>query len=140
MGPLEFLPETEAFGLMGRLSKFVLREAAKQLVAWRDYGIHLNSCINLSSSQLGDPMLVDNYAYIVRDAGHEYGNFTFEVIEQDLATPDAPHVQMLAALRNKGFRICLDNFRVAASSLGTFELLAFDEINIHSSFFALSAK
>jgi hypothetical protein len=27
MGPLEFLPEIEAFGLMGRLSKFVLREA-----------------------------------------------------------------------------------------------------------------
>jgi EAL domain-containing protein (putative c-di-GMP-specific phosphodiesterase class I) len=133
MGPLEFLPETEAFGLMSKLSEYVLRESSQQLVAWRDSGIHLNACINLSSSQLGDPMLAENYAEIVREAGLECGRFTFEVIEQDLADPDAPHVQMLAALRKKGFRICLDDFRVAASSLGAFEQLPFDEIKIHAS-------
>ena len=133
MGPLEFLPETEAFGLMGQLSEYVLREATRQLVAWRDRGIHLNSCINLASSQLGDPMLAENYAKIVAEAGVECGKFTFEVIEQDLADPDAPHVQMLTALREKGFRICLDDFRVASSSLSTFEQMPFDEIKIHAS-------
>jgi EAL domain-containing protein (putative c-di-GMP-specific phosphodiesterase class I) len=133
MGPLEFLPETEAFGLMGKLSEYVLREAARQLVAWRDRGIHLSSCINLASSQLGDPMLADTYAEIVREAGLECGSFTFEVIEQDLKHPDAPHVQMLRALRKKGFRICLDDFRVASSSLSTFEQMPFDEIKIHAS-------
>jgi EAL domain-containing protein (putative c-di-GMP-specific phosphodiesterase class I) len=133
MGPLEFLPEVEAFGFMSKLSEYVLREATRQLVAWRERGFHLSSCINLSSSQLGDPMLADNYAEIVREAGLECGSFTFEVIEQDLADPDAPHVQMLKSLRKKGFRICLDDFRVAASSLSTFEQLPFDEIKIHAS-------
>jgi EAL domain-containing protein (putative c-di-GMP-specific phosphodiesterase class I) len=133
MGPLEFLPETEAFGLMGKLSEYVLREASRQLVAWRDRGIHLSSCINLASSQLGDPMLAETYAEIVREAGLECGSFTFEVIEQDLKHPDAPHVQMLRALRKKGFRICLDDFRVASSSLSTFEQMPFDEIKIHAS-------
>ena len=133
MGPLEFLPEVEAFGFMGKLSEYVLREASRQLVAWRDRGIHLNSCINLSSSQLGDPALADSYAEVVREAGLECGNFTFEVIEQDLADPDAPHVQMLKSLRAKGFRICLDDFRVASSSLSAFEHLPFDEVKIHAS-------
>ncbi len=133
MGPLEFLPETEAFGLMGKLSEYVLREATRQLTAWRKTGIHLNCCINLSSSQLGDPGLAENYAKIVVDAGAECASFTFEVIEQDLADPDAPHVQMLKALREKGFRICLDDFRVASSSLSTFEQMPFDEIKIHAS-------
>lgn len=133
MGPLEFLPETEAFGLMGELSEFVLREAAAQVVKWRDRGIELNSCINLSSSQLGDPALADTYASIVGDAGLDCTSFTFEVVEQDLADPDAPHLLMLAALREKGFRICLDDFRVASSSLSTFEQLPFDEIKIHRS-------
>jgi len=133
MGPLEFLLETEAFGLMGKLSEYVLREVTRQVLLWRDRGIHLSSCINLASSQLGDPMLADNYAAIVRDAGLECGSFTFEVIEQDLADPDAPHVQMLKALRKKGFRICLDDFRVASSSLSTFEQMPFDEIKIHAS-------
>ena len=133
MGPLEFLPEIEAFDLMGQLGSYVLKEASRQLVAWRDRGIQLNSCINLASSQLADECLADKYAAIVRDAGLECASFTFEVVEQDLADPEAPHVRALVALRDKGFRICLDDFRVAASSLGTFEQLPFDEIKIHAS-------
>jgi EAL domain-containing protein (putative c-di-GMP-specific phosphodiesterase class I) len=133
MGPLEFLPEIEAFGLMDKLSEYVLGEATRQLVTWRKQGIQLNSCINLASSQLCDPMLVEKYAEIVRAAGGECANVTLEVIEQDLSDPDAPHVRMLKALRAKGFRICLDDFRVASASLSTFEQMPFDEIKIHAS-------
>jgi EAL domain-containing protein (putative c-di-GMP-specific phosphodiesterase class I) len=133
MGPLEFLPEVEAFGLMGQLSEYVLHEAAGQVVVWRDRGIQLSACINLASSQLGDPVLAENYAEIVRGAGLDCGSFTFEVIEQDLVDPDAPHIQMLKSLRETGFRICLDDFRVASSSLSTFEQMPFDEIKIHAS-------
>lgn len=133
MGPLEFLPEIEAFDLMRQLSEFVLQESAAQLIAWREQGIHLNSCINLASSQLVDPTIADVYANIVSDAGLKCSNFSFEVIEQDLSKPKAPHLQTLAALRERGFRICLDDFRVVAASLSTFEKLPFDEIKIHSS-------
>ena len=133
IGPLEFLPEAEAFGLMGDLSEFVLREAARQQVAWRDAGIQLNSCINLASSQLSQEKLASSYRDIVREAGLEPSNFTFEVIEQDLSDPSAPHLAAIKSLRNHGFRICLDDFRVAASSLSTFEQLPFDEVKIHAS-------
>ena len=133
IGPLEFLPEVEAFGLMGSLSEFVLREVVKQLLAWREQGVYLNSCINLASSQLGNPELATRYAEIVESAGLECSGFTFEVVERELNNPDAPHIQTLAALRENGFRICLDDFRVATSSLSTFENLPFDEIKIHSS-------
>ncbi len=132
IGPLEFLPEAEAFGLMPKLSEFVLREAAKQQVKWRNQGVVLNSCINLASSQLSIPNLAGTYRDIVKEAGLECANFTFEVIEQDLADTSAPHLATIKSLRNHGFRICLDDFRVAASSLGTFEHLPFDEIKIHA--------
>jgi EAL domain-containing protein (putative c-di-GMP-specific phosphodiesterase class I) len=133
IGPLEFLPEAEAFGLMSDLSEFVLREAARQQVTWRDAGIQLNSCINLASSQLTLDKLASTYRDIVREAGLEPANFTFEVIEQDLSDPSAPHLATIKSLRNHGFRICLDDFRVAASSLSTFEQLPFDEVKIHAS-------
>ena len=133
IGPLEFLPEAEAFGLMGALSEFVLKESARQQLDWRDKGIQLNSCINLASSQLNNSDLAARYHEIVREAGLETTNFTFEVIEQDLTDPSAPHLAAIKSLRNHGFRICLDDFRVAASSLGTFEHLPFDEIKIHAS-------
>ena len=43
------------------------------------------------------------------------------------------HLKTIAALREKGFRLCLDDFRVAAASLGTFDQLPFDEIKIRAS-------
>ena len=133
IGPLEFLPEAEAFGLMTDLSEFVLRQAARQQLSWREQGIQLNSCINLSSSQLNIAGLAGTYRDIVREAGLEPANFTFEVIEQDLTDPSAPHLATIKSLRNHGFRICLDDFRVAASTLSTFEYLPFDEVKIHAS-------
>ena len=136
LGPLEFLPEIEEFGLMGPVSEFVLNEAAAQLVKWREHGFGLNSCINLSSSLLIDPEIPEKYAAIVKKHGRESASFTFEVTEKEVADSDAPHLRVLKALREKGFRISLDDFGAAASSLSTFEQLHFDEIKIHASLLA----
>ena len=133
MGPLEFLPELEAFEMMGRVSELVLHEAAQQLVTWREQGLELNSCINLAPSLLNEKDLADGYETIVQGYGLECSSFTFEVAEHDVANSDAPHLKVLQSLRKKGFRISLDDFGVAASSLSTFEQLPFDEVKIHAS-------
>ena len=131
LGPLEFLPEVEEFNLIGPVSEYVLRETVDQLVLWREQGLKLNACINLASSLLIDPELPDLYARIVRDKGLECASFTFEVAEQDVLNSEAPHLRVLNRLRALGFRISLDDFGVAASSLSTFEQLPVDEIKIH---------
>jgi len=133
VGPLEFLPEVEAFGLMGAVTEYVLRDAAGQLVKWRNQGLLLDVCVNLSSSVLNDPGLADTYEAIVTKFGLQPSNFSFEVDEQDLSDPESAHLKTIAALREKGFRLCLDDFRVAAASLGTFDQLPFDEIKIRAS-------
>ena len=63
--------------------------------------------------------------------GLQCSNFTFEVAEQDVLNSEAPHLRILNWLRDRGFRISLDDFGVAASSLSTFEQLPFDEIKIY---------
>lgn len=136
LGPLEFLPEVEEFDLIGPISEFVLNEAAAQLVKWREQGFSLNSCINLSTSLLNDTKIPEDYAAIVKMHGLDCGSFTFEVAEKDVADSDAPHLRVLNALREKGFRISLDDFGAAASSLSAFEQLPFDEIKIHASLLA----
>ena len=132
LGPLEFLPEVEEFKLIGPVSEFVLHESASQLARWREQGLQLNSCINLASSLLIDPELPERYATIVKKYGLETAGFTFEVAEQDVLDSDAPHLRVLSRLRDRGFRLSLDDFGVAASSLSTFEQLPIDEIKIHA--------
>jgi EAL domain-containing protein (putative c-di-GMP-specific phosphodiesterase class I) len=131
--PLEFLPEIEAYDMMPRLTAFVLQKTAVQIVKWREQGLGFDICVNLASSELGRTGLASAYAGIVREHGADCSNFTFEVVEQDLVDPDAAHLDTLKRLRNQGFRVCLDNFRVAARSLGMLERLPFDEIKIHAS-------
>lgn len=133
LGPLEFLPEAEAFELIGAISEFVLLETGSQLLRWQEQGLQLNACINLSSSQLNNPVLAHNYQRIVKKLGLECTRFTFEVTEQDVISSQAPHLMVLNELRGNGFRISLDDFGAAMSSLGTFEQLPFDEIKIHAS-------
>lgn len=133
LGPLEFLPEAEAFELIGPISEFVLFEAASQLNRWAEQGLDLNVCINLASSQLNNALLAHNYKRIVRKQDLECKRFTFEVTEQDIANSEAPHLLVLNEMRDLGFRISLDDFGAAVSSLGAFEQLPFDEIKIHAS-------
>ena len=133
LAPVEFLPEIEAYDMMPRLTEFVLRKTAVQIVKWREQGLGFDICVNLASSELGRTGLASTYAGIVREHGADCGNFTFEVVEQDLVDPDAAHLDTLKRLRNQGFRVCLDNFRVAARSLSMLERLPFDEIKIHAS-------
>jgi EAL domain-containing protein (putative c-di-GMP-specific phosphodiesterase class I) len=132
LGPLEFLPEVEEFKLISPVSEFVLHESASQLARWREQGLQLNSCINLATSLLIDPELPDRYSHIVRKYGLESSSFTFEVAEQEVRDSDAPHLRVLSRLRDRGFRLSLDDFGVAASSLSTFEQLPFDEIKVHA--------
>ena len=133
IGPLEFLPEIEAFELSRRVGEHVLLQTARQLAEWRKRGLVLKGCINLASSLLMDDSVADRYATIVADIGLKCEDFTLEITERDLASHDAPHLKTLGALRGRGFRICLDDFRVAATSLGVFENLPFDEIKIQAS-------
>jgi EAL domain-containing protein (putative c-di-GMP-specific phosphodiesterase class I) len=133
LGPLEFLPEIEEFGLMARLTDYVLEEAAAQLVRWKLRNLDLSICINLASSQLDDERLVARCAEIVGRFRLPCPSFTFEVVEQALADPGAPHLRTLRTLREKGFRLCFDGFRVTAASLSSLEKLPFDEVKIHAS-------
>ena len=132
LGPLEFLPEAEAFDLIGPISEFVLFEAANQVNRWAEQKLTLNVSINLASSQLNNALLAHNYKRIVRKQGLECSRFTFEVTEQDIANSEAPHLLVLNEMRDLGFRISLDDFGAAVASLGTFEQLPFDEIKIHA--------
>lgn len=132
LGPLEFLPELEDFELMSAVSELVLRESARQLVAWQLGGLELNSCINLAPSQLGDPELPAKYARIVSEYDLDCSRFTFELAEHDVSASDAPHLKVLNELREQGFRLSLDDYGVAAASVSAFERLPFDEIKIHS--------
>lgn len=132
VSPMDFLPQAEAFGLMGQIGEYVLRQTLGQLVRWRADGLNLNGCVNLSAGQLAQSSIADDYERITHEFGLPCDAITFEVPQPGIAGSESDYAQAIGSLRRRGFRMSLDDFGAARASLSSFSQLDFDEIKIHA--------
>ena len=63
--PDEFVPLAEQTGLIGPLTRWVLRTALRQHRLWREGGLDLDVAVNISAQNLHDPTLVDTIQAIL---------------------------------------------------------------------------
>jgi EAL domain-containing protein (putative c-di-GMP-specific phosphodiesterase class I) len=136
LGPGTFLPAAERLGRIGELDELVLRSMLRNLCKWRERGLALKGCINLAPAELTDAALPWRYAQIVEQYGLECADITLEIAEADVIEPGFAGRRVVSALRRQGFRISLDDFGAAASSLKAFGSLEFDEIKIDATMLA----
>jgi c-di-GMP-specific phosphodiesterase len=131
--PEEFLPLCEDMGLMHGLGAMMMRDAARQLAAWRlrhaEAG-ELTVAVNLSTGELERPDLVAQVAAIRDETGLPPGALKLEVTEGDvMRDPDRAAV-VLAELRGVGAGLALDDFGTGFSSLSYLTRLPFDTLKI----------
>ena len=70
LSPDDFLDVAEETGLVVPLGKFVLRDACRQIRAWRDrYDANMMVSVNLSAAQLRDESLVEDVRLAMAEAG-----------------------------------------------------------------------
>jgi len=136
LGPGAFLPAAERLGRIAELDELVLRNLLRNLRKWRARGLALKGCMNLAPVELADAALPWRYAQIVEQYGLACADVTLEVAESAVTEPDFAGRRVVSALRRQGFRISLDDFGAAASSLKAFGALEFDEIKIDASMLA----
>jgi diguanylate cyclase (GGDEF)-like protein len=116
--PNELLPAAAEAGLMLQLDRFVLSRAVALLAEWGarpEAPAHLG--INISITTLHDPGFADEVAAALAAAGVEASRLEIEIPE-DLAIRDLPAVaRTLAALRELGVPLALDDFGGGHSGL-----------------------
>ncbi|GAB2578960.1 hypothetical protein Aab01nite_08630 [Paractinoplanes abujensis] len=119
LGPDAFIPLAEGNGLIVELGQWVLREAVRQAVDWRDrLGERAPGriSVNVSARQLADPHFVDFVASLLRDSGLAPETLVLEVTETAVLAADTAFDQ-LHRLKALGLRIALDDFGTGHSSL-----------------------
>jgi c-di-GMP-specific phosphodiesterase len=131
--PDTFLPICDEMGLMSDLGAHMMREASKQLAAWRrdhlDAG-ELTVAVNLSTGEIDRPDLVADVTRIREETGLPPGALKLEVTEGDvMRDPDRAAV-VLRALRAAGAALALDDFGTGFSSLSYLTRLPFDTLKI----------
>jgi EAL domain-containing protein (putative c-di-GMP-specific phosphodiesterase class I) len=90
--------------------------------------------VNLSARDLDDPSLVERVAAHLDDAGLEPRRLVLELTETSLASDADAAAKKLAALRELGVGISLDDFGVGQSSLGSLGQFPIDRFKIDRSF------
>ncbi len=122
--PGQFIHRAEATGLVTRLDRAVLAQAAHMVGGWNKSGASLYLSANLSARQFTDPDLVQWVEAMLEISGLVPAQLQLEITEAALLAKDGVVNQTLDGLQALGVKIALDDFGTGYSSLSY--LSAFD--------------
>jgi diguanylate cyclase (GGDEF)-like protein/PAS domain S-box-containing protein len=138
--PSEFISVAEDSDLIVELGRWVLAEACRQLVRWRDRVVvdgGFRIAVNLSARQVSQPGLARELDELLRSHGLPSSALCIEITESVLMDDPAAALRNLEEVRRVGAGVALDDFGIGFSSLSRVrDLPVFDVIKIDRSFVA----
>ena len=135
VSPGIFIPLFEKNGLVRRLDDYVWAQTARQVRLWREQlGMSIPVSINVSRVDMFDPFLVETMEQLVRDNGLEDGELLIEVTESAYTEDSEQIIRTVKRLREKGFRIEMDDFGSGYSSLNMLSTLPIDALKLDMQF------
>ena len=135
ISPSDFIPLFEANGQISEIDKYVWRETARQIAAWRElYGVTIPVSVNLSRVDALDPALEQTLDSLLREYAIQYQALHLEVTESAY-TEDADQLRrVIQQLRSKGYKIEMDDFGSGYSSLNMLSSIPIDVLKMDMAF------
>jgi diguanylate cyclase (GGDEF)-like protein/PAS domain S-box-containing protein len=136
IAPDGFVPLAEECGLIVDIGWWVLARASAQMTEWlRKFPQQpdLTMSVNLSATQFLRPDLLDQIDAILARSGLPPSALKLEITESMLGD-GAELMATIAALRERGIRLCIDDFGTGISSLGHLHSFPVDTLKIDRSF------
>ena len=134
MPPDKFIPLSEQAGLIGALTRWVLKAALYQLADLHAQGHRLSMAVNLSACNLHDPRLVDNVVALLQETGISPQYLVLEITEGAVMSSPSDGIRNLHRLGDAGVSLAIDDFGTGYSSLAYLKQLPVDELKIDKSF------
>ncbi len=125
--PDEFIPLAEAVDLIGTIGGQVLERACRDAASWpQDVGV----AVNVSVKQFADGSLPATVASALEASGLHPSRLELEITESVLMASDNVASDTIAALREIGVRVAIDDFGIGFSSLSYLARFHFDKVKI----------
>jgi EAL domain-containing protein (putative c-di-GMP-specific phosphodiesterase class I) len=136
ISPVEFIPVAEESGLIVPISKWVLRNACLQSLAWQQTGAKdkIKLAINLSPRQFRESRLVDDVTSILQEIGLNGDHLVLELTESMIMHDIEYSAKVIKSLKELGIAISIDDFGTGYSSLNYLRRFPIDNIKIDRSF------
>ena len=134
INPGDFIHLAEETGLILSIGEFVLREACRQVKAWRQNYPGLWVAVNLSARQFQDPNLLPVIEKILEETGCPGEGLHFEITESVAMKDFGYSSKIMDYLNTIGIQISLDDFGIGYSSLSYLSRFPIKILKIDSSF------
>jgi EAL domain-containing protein (putative c-di-GMP-specific phosphodiesterase class I) len=135
ISPGDFIPLFEGNGLIHVVDNYVWDEAASQVARWRDrFGVTLPISVNLSRADVFDRDLEDRLVSLIENNGLSYGDLMLEVTESAYTDNAMELLDVIARLRERGFKVEMDDFGSGYSSLNMLSKMPIDVLKMDMKF------
>lgn len=134
VGPDQFIPAVESFGLIDELTTEVLNCA---LTDWQNHLYRMDRpsvSVNISVKSLSDLTFPDRVARLLGQFEMPPAKLVMEITESGLVQDLAHSLDILARLRMKGIRLSIDDFGTGFSMLKQLRQVPATELKIDKSF------
>ena len=135
VSPGVFIPLFESNGLIRDLDAYIWREAAAHIREWKDrLGFTVPVSVNVSRVDMLDPTLLDAMDRLVAEFGLDHSEFLLEITESAYTQDADQIISTVNALRERGFKIEMDDFGSGYSSLNMISTLPIDALKLDMQF------
>ena len=135
VSPLKFIPLAEECGLIEQIGLWAIREACRQMAAWRKAGLDVPCvAVNLSPLNFQNARLAAVVAETIAAHGLPPEALMLEITEGVLMNERAAAIETMNAIRKLGVGLSLDDFGTGFSSLSRLAHLPIRELKIDRSF------
>ena len=132
--PAQFIPLLESLYAMPQVDLYVFGKVCACLSRWREEGRQLvPMAVNFSRTTLAFPEVADRLEEIRKEFDIPAELLQVEVTETASTEDYRTFQQAVDSIRDKGFRVAIDDFGVAYANLMTLARLGFDELKLDKS-------
>jgi diguanylate cyclase (GGDEF)-like protein/PAS domain S-box-containing protein len=133
--PSKFIPLAEEVGLIEQIGLWSIREACRQMAAWRRAGLDVPCvAVNLSPLNFQNAKLAAMVAETIAANGLPPETLMLEITEGVLVNERSAAIDTMNAIRKLGVGLSLDDFGTGYSSLSRLAHLPIRELKIDRSF------
>lgn len=133
--PDDFIPLCEYSGFIIPLGDWVMSEAARQQVEWKNQGIcDLQISVNVSVKQLHDEHFEDKFNHVFKKIGIQRNRLDIEITENMFMENSDHNIDIMKMIRANGSSISMDDFGTGYSSLSYLKKFSMDTLKIDKSF------
>ena len=137
--PNVFIPIAERTGLIQPIGRWVLHEACRDAMIWRqrhpEYA-ELGVSVNLSARQFQNDDLVDDVRNALAETGLPASSLELEMTESVLFEHTDQNIAQLSQLKEIGVKLAIDDFGTGYSSLAYLHRFSVDVLKIDRTFIA----